>query len=164
MKDLLLRLKRDQRGVAAVEFALWSVFIFVVLMAGFDFGIYSIQKAQLAKSVSEASNFAFATRKNVDVSQIRQYVNASTDLPGAQPTVTVTCNVNQTCVNTNRPCACLSATGVLSTATCNSNCSNGAPAGFFVTIEARYTYQQPIMPSGFLDGAVMVEKSTVRLQ
>lgn len=158
-------LVHDQRGAAAVEFALWATFIFSVLLVGFDFGLFSIQKAQLAKSVSEASNFAFATRKKIDIPQIEEYVAASTDLPGTQPLVTVTCNVGQTCVDTGRTCACLSAAGALTAATsCTANCPTGAKAGYFMNIEARYTYQQPLLPGGFLNGKVMVEKSTVQLQ
>lgn len=164
MRGLANRLRRDEQGVAAVEFALWSVFIFGVLLLGFDFGIYSLQNARLAKSVSEASNFAFATRKAVKPDQVRQYVAASSGLPGEQPLVTVTCNVGEVCRDANRTCACLGAGGAVTAKTCGEKCTSGAKAGYYMTITARYFYQNPIFRNGYLDGAVMVEKSTVQLQ
>lgn len=43
--DKLLPVRGDRRGVAAVEFALWSSLIFSVLLVSADFAIFTFYKA-----------------------------------------------------------------------------------------------------------------------
>jgi Flp pilus assembly protein TadG len=54
----LARMRRDLRGVAAVEFALLSLPLFVLLMGGIEFGFMMFTKARLGGTLQEAARMA----------------------------------------------------------------------------------------------------------
>lgn len=163
--SLFARAGRDQRGVATIEFALWSVLILSILVVSADFGIYTFHKERLKRAVSEASIAAFNARSNVDADRVAQYVTASTHIPGMTPAVTVTCNGGGPCTNSNRQCACISLTDAsFSTAgSCGSACPSGGLSGYYLTISAQTTYHHVVMPNPWLDGKPIAASVTVRL-
>lgn len=54
----ILQLWRDQRGVAAVEFALAIPIIATVIIGGMNFGIYYMSKNSVDYAVDEAARYA----------------------------------------------------------------------------------------------------------
>lgn len=166
LPSALLRFGRDRRGVATVEFALWSLLILSVLLVSADFGIFALNKLRLKRSVSEASIAAFNARGNLDPNRVAQYVVASAHIPGTPPTVSVTCNGGETCINTGRKCGCISlANGAFSMAgSCNAACPSGGLSGYYMTISAKTTYRHVILRNPWLDGQDITARVTVRLQ
>lgn len=160
----------DRRGVAAVEFALWLVLFFIVMLGAFDIGQYVIERSRLAQAMSGASLAAFKSRDAVNFAGLPAYLRAGSGLPNpASLTVTVKCNGSTGCTNTNRTCACLSKTGTLVAAsTCGTSCGTGATAsstsGYYLQITASHPYQTAVLPQGVLTGTVVEQKTTVRLQ
>ena len=109
----LRTLRRSERGVATVEFALWLTLFFTISLVAIDIAQFTIQRGRLAEAVSGASLSAFKTRDAVQFQSIPAYVQAMAAAPGQSPlTVTVGCNGGTgNCTNSSRVCACLSQAG-----------------------------------------------------
>lgn len=163
--SLIARARRDQRGVATIEFALSSIFILSLLVVSADFGIYALHKQRLKRAVSEASIAAFNARTNVDPVKVAQYVTASAHI-GSTPTVSVTCNDGSSCVNVARNCGCISPTNGSFTAhaQCGATCPSGGLSGYYLTIAAESTYHHVVLPNPWLDGSKITARVTVRMQ
>jgi len=73
----LLRLAREERGMATVEFALLSVLFFFVMTAGLDIGMWYQQRLRVDSAVEQGSMIAFASRASVDQSAVATYVAAA---------------------------------------------------------------------------------------
>jgi Flp pilus assembly protein TadG len=88
-------LRQDRRGVATVEFALWSVLILGALLPCLDFALYLVQAQRLSAAVGQASILAYNMRNAsaVNVSQLTGYMIAGSGLPAGTVAATVTCNV-----------------------------------------------------------------------
>ncbi len=158
------RLLRDARGAGTVEFALWATLLFTAMLFGADFGQYAIQQARLAQGVSEASMHAFNSKEAIDTAQLETMVAGAAGLPGDPPAVTINCN-GAACVNSGRTCACLGSNGAVgATLSCSATCPTGGKPGYYLRIEARYTYAQSILDGSPLTGKTMTQVSTVRLQ
>ncbi|MFZ3481786.1 TadE/TadG family type IV pilus assembly protein [Sphingomonas sp. 3-13AW] len=54
----LCRLRRDRRGLAAVEFALLALPLFLLIMAGIEFGFMMFSKARLSGTLQQAARMA----------------------------------------------------------------------------------------------------------
>lgn len=169
--SLFRRLRDDRRGVAAVEFALWSVLLFMMLVPALDIGLFLIGRSNLGGAVEAAAIKSFSTRDTVDFASIPGYVRASSGIANPNNiTVTVGCNGGTgNCINTNaststtRTCSCLNANGTLSTVSCSGSCTVGNP-GYFMTITASYPYQTVVLPSRRLGLDRVSQSVTVRLQ
>lgn len=163
--SILARIRRDTHGVATIEFALWCILIFSVLVVSADFGIYAIYKQRLKRAVSEASIAAFNSRSNVDPVKVAQYVTARAHV-GSTPSVSVTCNDGSTCVNIDRSCGCISsATGAFAAhAQCGGACPSGGLSGYYLTIAAEATYHYVVLPNPWLNGTKITARVTVRMQ
>jgi Flp pilus assembly protein TadG len=156
---------RDRRGIATVEFALWSMLIFATLLLSADFAIYTLYKQRLERAVSEASLAAFVAKDDIDTDDIATYVTATAALP-SQPSASVTCNGESSCVKTNRTYACLSGADDSYTPALSANaaCSSGGLSGYYLTVSATYVFQHVVMPNPFLEGRPMTASATVRLE
>jgi hypothetical protein len=163
--DKIRSIRDDRRGVATVEFALWSCFILGLLLVSADFAMFTLYKARLARAVSAASLAAFSSKDNIDTDLVARYVTATAAIPGITPTVEVTCNDHETCVNDNRSCGCISlADGSFSPAgECGAPCPSGGVASYYLTISANVTYHHVIMPNPWLEGAKMNTTAVLRL-
>ncbi len=84
------RRDRDERGAAAVEFALVMPILFLLVFGIVDFGVAIGRYAAVSNAAREGVRTASIGGKTADV---RAAVNASiaSSLPGSPPTVTVTC-------------------------------------------------------------------------
>jgi Flp pilus assembly protein TadG len=174
MRRLLSRLRREVRGVATIEFAIWSSLFFASMLVAMDFALWRTQQLRLGSAIEQGGVLAFTNRATLDntiAQSIRTYVQtAATVTGGATPTVTVTCNGVSPCpAPASRTCACLStsATGVNSfgaAATCGSSCAGGSTAGYYLQLRVSRPYQSAILPHAMLAGRAMVESVVVRLQ
>ena len=162
---------RDTRGVATVEFALWSLLLFATLLPGLDFAAYLIFQGRLASAVQQGSMLAYNMRNSdtINTSQLINYVSSSAGAPTATITTTVTCNGgSQSCAVpvTSRQCTCVSGLTPTYTAaaSCGLPCINGATSGYYLTVTASYPYHAMTVPDQWLEGSIMKRTQTVRLQ
>lgn len=166
-RPLLFRLLHETTGVAAVEFAILVALVAGPLMIGLDFGIYQIQKLRLNEAVKEAALVAFQNRNNVDSSQLTNIVKLSWGTGGVAPTVAAECNGSGSCVNTDRPCACITGfvagAPTFSSISCNATCSNGTDPGYYLTIAANASFS-PILSGLVAPPTSIPSTTTVRLQ
>ena len=165
----------DQRGVAAVEFAIIAPVLMMLLGGVTDFGLVKFGKSQLANGVAQAVQYALLQGAGVSAANIRAMVQAGAIRAGLAPVVTVTV--------TGPKCYCVSGTPATLAAvppptalsgsnTCTGTCPLPEVApGAFVVITASFVYV-PLMPfysqmaSMALSGTVTTvsETVTVRLQ
>lgn len=168
---MIRRLAADQRGVATLEFALWACCIFLVLLAGLDFGIWRVYQLRLDAAVEQGALMAFNGRDTLDqpaAGTIAGYVRAAARLPGEPVTVSASCN-GSACErpDASRSCACLSTTNGANhyaPAACGSPCADGATAGYYLTLDASYPYRPAVLPQGVLAGQAITRSATIRLQ
>ncbi len=157
-----LVLLRDVRGVATIEFALASVFMFGVIMVGLDFGVYAQQKLRLGSAVEKAAILAYNTQVTTNTSSISSYVVTAAGTTNT-PNVAITCNGTSTCGDGK--CSCLTASGGFTiAATCNTTCSSGAISGNYMKIVATVIYPSMVVPDKYLGGKTMTQSAVVRLQ
>lgn len=164
-------LLRDTRGAAAVEFALWSVFVFAVLSVSIDFGIYLAHTGRIASASEQAAIVAYNKRESgpVDGASLAQFLNASSRTPGPAVRTTVTCNGTAAACNAApaaRKCVCVSGLAPIYTASanCGDPCASGATSGYYVTLSSEYGFQPIVSPHPLLNGKVIRQSVTVRLQ
>jgi Flp pilus assembly protein TadG len=156
------QLSSDQGGVAAVEFALASVMMFVVIMVGLDFGLYAQQKLRLGGAVEQAAVLAYNTQVGGTTTSISTYVQTAAKTIST-PAVTITCNGTSTCGDGK--CSCLTSTGGFTIAlSCNLACTSGAISGNYMKIVASAAYPSMIVPDKYLGGTTITQSAVVRLQ
>jgi Flp pilus assembly protein TadG len=159
-----------QSGVATVEFALWASLIFATMLPCLDFALYLIADSRLSAAVGQATILGYDQRNGtVNTTQLAQYVSAQSGLPSSAVTVTIACNGGaQSCTTApaSRVCACASTTipvTYTTAASCGSTCASGATSGFYLTVNASYTFTS-IVPDGWLNGSAITSATTTRLQ
>lgn len=159
------RLRSNERGTATIEFALLSVLFFVALSAALDIGLWYQQRLRIDTAVDQGAMIAFGSRTNVDQAAIGTFVAAAAKLSTA-PTVVIGCNGGTSnCVNSSRTCACLSgSTPTFTTAACNTSCSDGSLAGYYMTIEATATSQTVVVPATMLGSMTQKRRAVIRLE
>ncbi len=168
MRDFIYRLRRDEQGMVAVEFALWSVAFFFVVMVALDFGAFYIERGRMNEAVGAAAVSSFNDADNVNFANLPGYVRS---LTGENSTAVATsCNgVAGSCTNLNRVCACLKNDGSYVTATCGNICTGtgvtvGSTAGYYLTINATRTFDPMILPQSAIAGATISQQATIRLE
>ncbi|PXA94517.1 hypothetical protein DMC47_20645 [Nostoc sp. 3335mG] len=161
-------LPSDRRGVATIEFALLTCFLFGIMLAALDFGMFFIQRSNLGSGVAASAVYSFNNRTVVPFANIPAMVTAVAGAPGATNLVVTTeCNGGTTsCVNQNRQCACLSPTGSFTAAgTCGEPCSDGqSTSGFYLKVKARYQYVPTVVPASVFGDTTLEQAAVVRLQ
>ncbi len=167
MKSFLCKLGADRAGVAVTEFALGTTLLFMVVLAGLDFGGYFMQRGQINEAVSAAAMESFKQRENVSFGGLQAYVRNLSD--SQTVTVTTSCNgVAGSCTNLNRTCACLQTNGSFTPTSCGTACSGGATsgstAGYYLTIQASDAFRKVVLPKGVFSGDTVTQAVTVRLQ
>ena len=166
-----IRLRRDRPGAAAVEFALWSVLVFGVLMVSIDFGFFLSHHNRLASASAQAAIVAYNRREAgpVDAATLASFLNASAELPGAPVQTSVTCNGSSSaCLvePADRRCVCVSGLRPTYSASsaCGAPCPSGATSGYYVTVRSDYAFNPIVSPHAFLEKKVIRHSVTVRLQ
>lgn len=165
MKALLRKFIADRAGVAATEFALGTTLLFMVILAGLDFGGYFMQRGQINEAISAAAMESFKQRESQpSQSTLQTYIRNLADSQSV--TVATTCN-GGSCSGT-RTCACLRNDGTYTSATCGAVCSTGATsgstAGYYLTIRASDPFRTVLLPKGVFAGDIVSQAVTVRLQ
>jgi len=159
----LLSIFRDARGVASVEFALASLFMFGIISVALDFGYNMQQKLKLGSAVEQAAIIAYNEQTGSDTSRISNFVVAAAGTKNT-PTVVVTCNGSNSCGDGK--CSCINSSGgFISAASCNATCAgSNATSGNYMKIVATSTYNAVIVPNKWLNGTTMTSSAVVRLQ
>jgi len=172
MTRLFTLLRSEERGVAVIEFAMLSLFFFVIVSVALDFAMYINYRQRLGTAVEQGGVIAFNSRKasSIDLAAITNYVKATSDLPGDGATVTLRCNGDNSCATdmtaNDLQCACWNADhGAFDVLTpCDGTCAAGGAPGYYMTVRASYDYTSMIVPDRWLDGRNMKQSVTVKLQ
>jgi Flp pilus assembly protein TadG len=162
---LARRLRSDRRGVAAVEFALISCFLFATMMVGLDFGFYIQQKLRLGSAVEQAAMLAYDQQVTSNTATISSYIQTYSGVK-VTPTVAITCNGTTTCGDGK--CSCITSTGGFTiTTACNATCAaygSASVSGNYLKIVATTPYTAVIVPDRYLGGSTIMQTAVVRLQ
>jgi len=166
-KSTTRRILHERRGVAAVEFALWSTLIFLSLVPALDFGVYLLTGSRLGAIVQQSSIMAFNMRDRdvIDPAPLTNYVTAS--MPGNGIQAQVICNGGAsscTARKAERQCACVTGLSTYSTSNCAGSCADGSTPGFYLTVRASRSYSPAVVPTRLLEGETISRAVTVRLQ
>ena len=158
-----MSLFRDNRGVATIEFAFASLFLFATISVALDFGFNIQQKLKLGHAVEQAAILAFNQQTGSNTSTISNFVKAAAGTRNT-PTVTITCNGTSTCGDGK--CSCINSSGgLVLAASCNATCAgSSAISGNYMKISASATYNAVIVPDQYLNGGTMTSNAVVRLQ
>lgn len=154
IRKALRRFRRDDRGGPALEFALVTPVILVVMGGMTDFSLANWTQGVLANSVAEGAAYAMLAGPGVTAANIQAVVSQKLSLAASSVTVS------------GPACRCLSnaVPSVATSQTCGATCADGTLAGKYVTISAQFTYT-PVMPSfSQLSTPVLTETVEVRLK
>ena len=177
---------RDDRGIAAIEFALITPLVAVVLAATVDFGCILFNKFKLDESVNAAADYAMVCNAQVNASSgatlagtLATLVATSHGSGWADVSVTVNDGPvsgyaagTQSSSGSASPadscyCPTGSATSVTwgAAQTCNTSCSGGGYAGKFVLISATRAYS-PLFTAGYgvITGRTLTSATLVQVQ
>lgn len=149
----LASLLRAEHGNAALEFALAAPLLVALLVPVADLGMAFSQKIQVQQAAQAGAQYAtIHPWTSSSATAISNAVLAASTLSSlaASPAPSQTCG-----------CPTGSA---IATATCSSTCSDGQPAGYYVTINAQAPYT-PQLPYSVLGSSVTLSaQSTVRVR
>jgi len=162
----------DTRGVATIEFALVTCFLFAILLAALDFGMFFVQRSNLGSGVASTAVYSLSNAAAVPYATIPTMVASVAGAPGtANLAVTFECNGGAApCVNQSRQCACLTdAGGYRPTATCGEACSGtgtgaGSTSGYYLKVKASYAYGPVVVPARIFGDTTLAQSAVVRLQ
>jgi Flp pilus assembly protein TadG len=155
MKRYLHSLSRDRSGVAAVEFAVVSTLLLILLGGITDYGLALLDKSLLANAVAQGVQYAYLKPTSTS-DQIKTVVQGSSSLTGVVGTVT------------GPACYCLTATTtptLTAAASCTTTtCADGTKPGTYVIISANYTYNAILSGFSGMGNITLTEAATVRVQ
>jgi len=181
----------DDRGIAAIEFAIIAPLFCLLFVAAIDIGSAVYTRFKLDAAVSAGANYALINAANVSStngatlgSNIAAIVENSISSGYANevivvnngPTVTVSGGTSttpgtQTTGGTNAPAdSCYCPTGTTTSftwgaaQTCGSACSGGGRAGKFVTVVATRTYNPIFSNYGLIANDTITASATVETQ
>ncbi len=156
----------DQRGVAALEFALVAPVLLLLLGGVTDFGLIMSGKSQLANGVAQGVQYALLQGPGVSAANVKAMVQTGSSRSGLKASVTATITGPACYCVAGQPAALVTSSPALSASyACTGTCPSPAMApGVFVTIAASYVYQ-PLMPFySKLANTTVHETATARLQ
>lgn len=140
----------DQRGVAAVEFAILIPLLSLMVVSVTDIGLALYRKMQVENAAQAGAQYAIA--RGFDTNGIANAVasaTSATNITASPPPVQF--------------CGCPSSAGV-STVTCGTVCTGGTQAGTYTTVSARATYYTIIDYQIVAATYTYTAQSTTRLQ
>ena len=167
------KFREDIGGAVAVEFALWSVLVFLVVMASVDFGLYLMDSGRMASASEQTAIVAYNRRDNgpVDGEALEKFLNASARMPAGPVRTAVTCNGTVASCNlapAARQCVCVSNTDTKptfsSSSACGAPCPSGATSGYYVSLASEYNFKPVVNANPILKDRVIRHSVTVRLQ
>jgi Flp pilus assembly protein TadG len=144
------RFRSDTKSVAAIEFALVSVALTLMMVGAVDFGSSIYRKMQVRNAAQVGAQYAVA--HGFDPTAIETAVSGATGSSSISAAPAP-----------QQFCGCPSNAGV-AIAPCNTACSSGTAAGTYVAVSAQSTFTAilpfPAMPAT----TVLQAKATVRVQ
>lgn len=136
------------KGIAAVEFALLSPVLLLLIMGTADAGFSLIRKLQLQSAAQAGAQYAAI--HGFSVSSVSGIITGTSSLILADP-------------EPKQFCGCATATGLTDVA-CSVTCANSQTAGTYVRISASSVYK-PFFPYPFVGDAVdLMSQATLRLK
>lgn len=174
---------RSQDGVSAIEFAILSPLLLLILAAVIDLGTLVYTRMQIESAVSAATAYAFANAENVSQANAGTLGNGMAKMLtarlGADITAVVEINngsrhtygsgqiVHSGSASYADQCYCLTSSGSALTwaaNTCGITCSGGGTAGRFVTISVRKPYQPLFFDYGMTQDGKAVGGAVAKVQ
>jgi Flp pilus assembly protein TadG len=152
------------RATAAVEFAVASPMLIIMLGGAADYGLAQYNRSLLANAVSAGAQYAYLTGTSVITSNITTVIQNTSNLPNAATTVTVV----YSSISPGVPSPgwyCITGTApTVTSSTSGGVCGDGSSAGYYISMKATYTYSGVM--GGFLSLATntMSEQATVKVQ
>ena len=145
-----------ERATAALEFAMATPLLVLMLGGAADFGLAQFYKTNLANAVAAGAQYAYLTGTSVTSANIQTVVTDAMYLPtGASANLAFTI--------TGPRGYCVTGAGpTMSAATAGSTCSDGSTAGTYVIISVTYT-NTGIVAGMFNWPLAITESATVRL-
>lgn len=156
----------DQRGVAAVEFAILAPVLLMFLGGITDFGLLTVGQSQLANGLAQAVQYALLQGPSVTAANVVTMVQNGSARAGLTATATVVISGPACYCVTGEPAALVTPpTALTATYACAGTCPTPEAApGAFLTVTASYVYL-PLMPLySHLGNTKVSESVTVRLQ
>lgn len=165
--------RRRLRAVAALEFAVASPLLIMMLGGAADLGLAQYSRAMLANGVAAGAEYAYLIGSGVSpanvgttVTQanITSVVQNASGLPNATTSVTVTFSS----VSPGVPSPgwyCVTGSGpTVAPSTQGGTCTDGSSAGYYVSFRASYTVNG--LMNGFMSALTqtMSEQATVKVQ
>lgn len=127
----LARLRGDDRGVSAIEFAFVAPVIAVLIIGIIDFGMGLWKEMEVANAAQAGAAYAAAKGWSSGVSGIESAVASATSLS----------SITASPVPTWPPwCGCPNTSSGIAATSCGSPCSDGSTAGHYVTVYAQAPY------------------------
>lgn len=143
-------LLRAPEGNAVMEFGLVAPMLGAILVPLVDVGIGFYQSMQVQDAAQAGAQYAMAHGWN------------STAIQNAVTKATTLSSVNASPAP-SRSCGCPGSAAVVA-ATCGSNCSDGKPAGTYVTVSAQAVYKTLIPYPTIGSSVTLSAQSTARIQ
>jgi Flp pilus assembly protein TadG len=156
----------DRSGLAAVEFALISPVLLLLLGGVIDFGLMMSGRSQLANGIAQGVQYALLKGASVSSATITNIVQAGSSRSGVRPAVSVNVTGPACYCISGQPAVLSAGPAALSaTYACTGSCPvAGVVPQAYVVVTASYTYQ-PLMPFySQLANATVTETVTVKLQ
>jgi Flp pilus assembly protein TadG len=155
MRHFLHRLTRrcpwiDERGNAAIEFAIVLPMLMTMVVGTVDYGIAMTQQMEVQHAAQAGAEFA--ALHGFDSSQISNAVSNATALSGLSVSPAPT-----------QACGCPSGS-TISSVSCTDTCTSGATAGTYVTVSAQATYTTILPYPGIPNSFTLTGQSVVRIQ
>lgn len=141
-------LRRDRRGVTAVEFAIIAPIMVGMFVSVVDLGLGLYTQVQVANAAQAGA--AYAMQKGYNSDAMTTVAQSSTRLTGLT-------------VATTQFCGCPSATGVTTTA-CTASCSDGLTAGTFAQVNVSKVYSTLLAYPGLPTTINISEQAVARTQ
>jgi hypothetical protein len=158
----------DRRATAALEFAVATPLLIVMLGGAADYGLSQCERVMLANAVAAGAQYATFTGAGVSTGGITSVIQKTSNLPNATTSVTVTFSglspgvpsPGWYCISGPAP----TVSGAACTNGTCSPCSDGSMPGYYISFRASYTNTG--LMNGFMSAAsqTMAEQATVRLQ
>jgi Flp pilus assembly protein TadG len=146
----LAALLRAQEGNAAMEFGLVAPMLGAILVPLVDVGMGFYQSMQVQDAAQAGAQYAMTHGWNG--SAIQNAVTSATTLSSVNASPAP-----------SRSCGCPGDASVVA-ATCGSSCSDGKPAGTYVTVSAQAVYKTLIPYPAVGSSVTLSAQSTARIQ
>lgn len=154
-RQVLNRLRRDLRGLAAVEFALVSMTLVGLVVGAVDYSLWSLSRTIVERAARGGAEYAVANGYNA--AGITTAITSATTAPAFLSAISASPAPSSWC-------GCQSGGTSITAATCSSTCANGQTAGTYVTAAATAAYTPIVAWPGVPASVTIAQSNTVRIK